>query len=254
MYHTFNPPLARRQIKLIPILDFWFILTNNATTLPPVLLSSPHHLCLILPKQSQANHFIIIHTYYNTLYGWNTLRIKKPSFQELLPFQNQTTQPVTTQSSIHGVLNYLKMVSASLIFTTLQQQPLQFPRTIPSSTSASFYLPISLPFLFAKPSLQTPWILPISISQPFFTSQYWHIQSSLQSLSKILLLLLFSQFRLYHGSSLMISGGIEINWFAWVDLIEAKFEGDSIVDFWCFCKPLMQTPPSSAKKIGTNLL
>ena len=91
--------------------------------------------------------------------------------------------------------------------------------TIPANNPflyfSQFLPPYFASLLVRKTITTNPMNTLISISQPFFTSQYLHIQPSLQSRSKILLLLLlFSQFRLYHGSSLMISGGIEINWFA----------------------------------------
>ena len=50
------------------------------------------------------------------------------------------------------------------------QASLQFPPSIPLSTSANFYLPTSPPFLFTKPSLQSPPVLPSSIPYTFFTS------------------------------------------------------------------------------------
>ena len=54
------------------------------------------------------------------------------------------------------------------------QSAAQSSLKIRSSTSANFYLPISLPYFFAKPSLMFPTSLLSSITQQFLSSQFLH--------------------------------------------------------------------------------
>ena len=68
-----------------------------------------------------------------------------------------------------SVLNSLQNDTSSLIFTNLLVQTATL--TIHSSTSANFYLHIP-PYLFTKPSSQSPLTLPFPLLQQFFTSLF----------------------------------------------------------------------------------
>ena len=68
------------------------------------------------------------------------------------------------------------MVGAPSFFDTLfiHITTPAIPCNNPSRTSASFHLPISPPYLFAKTFLPSSLTLPFSILLPFFTCQFLH--------------------------------------------------------------------------------
>ena len=105
---------------------------------------------------------------------WNPLRRPCLSLSPLtkahIYFNHQMAKSSKTTS-------LSKLGNNNSIFTTrfVLQPSLQYPPTIPFSTSAMFHLPISPPHVFPKPSLQSLPKLPFSIPhQPFFNSLLVH--------------------------------------------------------------------------------
>ena len=104
---TYIPYLPLLPYQSLPVLQFFFNF-NSCTGLPKISFqhSSRHvpyrFLCHILPilphdtiigytkpyAYTRSKKFIIILFRYNTLYGSNTILIKKPSFQELVDNSN----------------------------------------------------------------------------------------------------------------------------------------------------------------------
>ena len=88
------------------------------------------------------------------------------------------------------------MVSVFSVSYLFLQSPLHTPPTIPNCTSANFHLHISSPYMFTKPSLQSPLTLPSSITQPFFVSLFLHTVILATPNKCFLLSQPFSRFRL----------------------------------------------------------
>ena len=136
---------------------FFFVFPTTSYPLELIYqaLYIPNHI----PRYANQIYYHSLYIYLNILYGSNTLSTRKLSLQGHLPFQSQTTQSITTQSSVESVLNSLQNDRCSFIFhhsTYSYNHPQQYPPRNPSTTSTNFHLKMSPPNLSPKPSLQSP--------------------------------------------------------------------------------------------------
>ena len=132
----------------------------------------------------QANHIYYhsIKRYYNTLYGSNILTIKNQVFKRCFHLRSDNTvnnnSIFNTKHAEISIKWYVVLLfSRPCLFI---QAPLQFPPTVPSSSSANFQLHISPPYLFPNH--------PYNFDQHFFrlyfihfSHPYFQTQPTLQS-------------------------------------------------------------------------
>lgn len=130
-----------------------FTKTPYSFELMPQVVSIPNHR----PRTGQSSlllfcTWIAIILYLSPLYGLSTI-------------------PIQT-------LWVRNAKSLDFLFCLFMQPPINCPPTFLSCISAIFYLPISPPNMFIKPSLQTLLTFSSFIPQPFFTSLAVHAVSS----------------------------------------------------------------------------